>query len=124
MDAPSFDPAHPDVVEVPTAALAVVTGELSKRYGALDAETRSALATLTAALTATPPAASQGAAPASVTARYGADGGYAMVQIVNTPQHESSCSWVKDQLSGEYRCQHGIVMARHPNGWCDQGCCR
>lgn len=43
-----------------------------------------------------------------------------MVTVLHDPP---KCAWRK--TSGHvWTCEHGIQSVGHPNGWCDQGCCR
>jgi hypothetical protein len=118
MATPPAAPVPSDVVVVPASALAVVTGELSKRVHQLDAETRSALATLTGALAAIPPT------PSSPTAALRAPGSAPAEVDAASAHHESTCDWTKDVANGTFRCAHGVMMSTHPRGWCDQACCR
>lgn len=97
-----------DHVVVSRRALEILVGELAKQHldtaarGALD-EARFALggaATLVAAQSVT-------AGPA----------------VVVVDHDERRCSW---RLIGpdRYECEHRVVRIGHPNGYCDQGCCR
>lgn len=47
----------------------------------------------------------------------------AVVAVNHDPR---TCRW---QVRGEggnrsWTCEHGVTVDRHPNGWCDSGCCR
>lgn len=48
----------------------------------------------------------------------------AALEDVAAPAHnEKVCRW-RRQRDGSYQCSHGVVLDKHPNGWCDQSCCR
>jgi len=67
---------------------------------------------------------------ASIVELSGATGPFERPIIVGRTHDEATCRWKKmqqgqtDGYDGRWECEHGVIVHAHPNGWCDQGCCR
>lgn len=35
-----------------------------------------------------------------------------------------NCQWQIQNAGKSWRCQHGVEVTKHPNGYCNGGCCR
>jgi hypothetical protein len=51
------------------------------------------------------------------------------IMVWSNPEHdELHCNWQEitrtGPNSGQWKCEHGVVLDHHPDGYCDGGCCR